>query len=73
MTESAVNQYLRASVSGPVRGSIRNGFQSSLRRADMKILMVLTSHDTLSNTGRKTAFWLEEFCGSVFRVSGRRR
>ena len=27
----------------------------------MKILMVLTSHDTLGNTGRKTAFWLEEF------------
>jgi hypothetical protein len=30
----------------------------------MKILMVLTSHDQLGNTGRKTGFWLElgEFC-----------
>jgi putative intracellular protease/amidase len=27
----------------------------------MKILMVLTSHDKLGNTGRKTGFWLEEF------------
>ena len=27
----------------------------------MKILMVLTSHDKLGDTGRKTGFWLEEF------------
>jgi len=27
----------------------------------VKILMVLTSHDQLGNTGRKTGFWLEEF------------
>jgi hypothetical protein len=26
----------------------------------MKILMVLTSHDKLGDTGRKTGFWLEE-------------
>jgi hypothetical protein len=26
----------------------------------MKILMGLTSHDRLGNTGRKTGFWLEE-------------
>jgi putative intracellular protease/amidase len=26
-----------------------------------KILMVLTSHDRLGNTGHKTGFWLEEF------------
>lgn len=26
-----------------------------------KVLMVLTSHDRLGNTGRKTGFWLEEF------------
>jgi hypothetical protein len=26
----------------------------------MKILMVLTSHDDLGGTGRKTGFWLEE-------------
>lgn len=27
----------------------------------MNILMVLTSHDQLGNTGEKTGFWLEEF------------
>lgn len=27
----------------------------------MKILMVLTSHDKLGDTGNKTGFWLEEF------------
>ena len=27
----------------------------------MKILMVLTSHDQLGDTGQKTGFWLEEF------------
>jgi hypothetical protein len=27
----------------------------------MKILAVLTSHDQLVDTGRKTGFWLEEF------------
>jgi hypothetical protein len=26
-----------------------------------KILMVLTSHAQLGNTGKKTGFWLEEF------------
>ena len=38
----------------------------------MKILMVLTSHDQLGNTGRKTGFWLEEFAAPyfVFRDSG---
>ena len=32
----------------------------------MKILMVLTSHDTLGNTGKKTGFWLEEFAGPYY-------
>jgi len=27
----------------------------------MKILIVLTSHDQLGDTGKKTGFWLEEF------------
>ena len=38
----------------------------------MKILMVLTSHDKLGNTGRKTGFWLEEFAAPyyVFRDAG---
>ncbi|TYT22559.1 type 1 glutamine amidotransferase domain-containing protein [Luteimonas viscosa] len=33
----------------------------------MKVLMVLTSHDTLGNTGRKTGFWLEEFAAPYYR------
>ena len=38
----------------------------------MKILMVLTSHDVLGSTGRKTGFWLEEFAAPyfVFRDAG---
>jgi putative intracellular protease/amidase len=32
----------------------------------MKILMVLTSHDKLGNTGRPTGFWLEEFAAPYF-------
>jgi putative intracellular protease/amidase len=32
----------------------------------MKILMVLTSHDELGDTGRKTGFWLEEFAAPYF-------
>jgi putative intracellular protease/amidase len=32
----------------------------------MKILMVLTSHDKLGNTGRQTGFWLEEFAAPYF-------
>lgn len=38
----------------------------------MKILMVLTSHDRLGETGKKTGFWLEEFAAPyyVFRDAG---
>lgn len=32
----------------------------------MKILMVMTSHDQLGNTGRKTGIWLEEFAAPYF-------
>ncbi|NND92029.1 MAG: type 1 glutamine amidotransferase domain-containing protein [Granulosicoccus sp.] len=32
----------------------------------MKILMVLTSHDTLGDTGKKTGFWLEEFAAPYY-------
>ncbi|WP_437613145.1 type 1 glutamine amidotransferase domain-containing protein [Erwinia sp. V71] len=32
----------------------------------MKILMVLTSHDKLGNTGKKTGFWLEEFAAPYY-------
>lgn len=38
----------------------------------MKILMVLTSHDQLGSTGKKTGFWLEELAAPyyVFKDSG---
>ena len=38
----------------------------------MKILMVLTSHDQLGDTGRKTGFWLEELAAPyyAFRDAG---
>ncbi|MBC7704217.1 MAG: type 1 glutamine amidotransferase domain-containing protein [Rhodoferax sp.] len=38
----------------------------------MHILMVLTSHDTLGETGHKTGFWLEEFAAPyyVFKDAG---
>ncbi|PZO76537.1 MAG: type 1 glutamine amidotransferase domain-containing protein [Sphingomonas taxi] len=38
----------------------------------MKILMILTSHDTLGDTGRKTGFWLEEVAAPyyIFKDAG---
>lgn len=38
----------------------------------MKILLVLTSHDRLGDTGKKTGFWLEEFAAPyyVFKDAG---
>lgn len=38
----------------------------------MNVLMVLTSHDQLGNTGEKTGFWLEEFTSPyyVFKDAG---
>jgi putative intracellular protease/amidase len=32
----------------------------------MKILMILTSHDALGDTGEKTGFWLEEFAAPYY-------
>lgn len=56
-----------------VKAALRD---SSLRlltgSKELKILMVLTSHDQLGNTGRTTGFWLEEFAAPyfVFRDAG---
>ena len=38
----------------------------------MNVLMVLTSHDALGDTGKKTGFWLEEFAAPyyVFKDAG---
>ena len=32
----------------------------------MKILIVLTSHETLGTSGEKTGFWVEEFAAPYF-------
>jgi len=34
----------------------------------MKILVVLTSHDQLGNTGKKTGFWLEELAAPYYAL-----
>lgn len=34
----------------------------------MKILFVLTSHDTLGDTGKKTGFWIEEFANPYYSL-----
>src|SRR5439155_22382204 len=44
----------------------RRAMLSHERKGHMKILMVLTSHDQLGNTGRKTGFWLEEFAAPYY-------
>lgn len=36
----------------------------------MSILIVLTSHDQLGNTGKKTGFWLEEFAAPYYALKG---
>jgi len=43
-----------------------------MTKATKKILMVLTSHSTLGNTGEKTGFWIEEFAEPyyVFSAAG---
>lgn len=35
----------------------------------MNVLMVLTSHDSLGDTGKKTGFWLEEFAAPYYVLS----
>src|SRR3984957_21000676 len=42
------------------------GKRPTKRRTKVNILMVLTSHDQLGETGRKTGFWLEEFAAPYF-------
>src|SRR5689334_11981924 len=34
----------------------------------MNVLVVLTSHDELGDTGRKTGFWLEELAAPYYRL-----
>src|ERR1700747_3374219 len=34
----------------------------------MKVLLILTSHDKLGDTGRKTGFWLEELAAPYYEL-----
>jgi putative intracellular protease/amidase len=34
----------------------------------MNVLIVLTSHDQLGDTGHKTGFWLEEFASPYYSL-----
>jgi putative intracellular protease/amidase len=76
--QSIVNTFVQLFISSRsvVIASLRPRFDREMhdeqRRMKMKILMVLTSHDQLGNTGRKTGFWLEEFAAPyfVFRDAG---
>ncbi|ORE84747.1 hypothetical protein ATO4_26669, partial [Aurantimonas sp. 22II-16-19i] len=45
---------------------------ASSKETTMKVLMVLTSHDRLGDTGKKTGFWLEELAAPyyVFKDAG---
>ena len=36
---------------------------------EKKVLMVLTSHDQLGNTGKKTGFWIEEFAAPYYLLT----
>ncbi len=49
-----------------------NTSSSSSSSSAPRILMVLTSHDRLGDTGKKTGFWLEEFAAPyyVFKDAG---
>src|SRR3954465_247492 len=66
-------QAFGAAAQREIEGRTVTRVQDSTGRGEtMKILMVLTSHDQLGNTGRKTGFWLEEFAAPyfVFRDAG---
>ena len=47
-------------------GLAERGESDQAKERVMKVLMVLTSHDQLGNTGRKTGFWLEELAAPYY-------
>lgn len=40
-----------------------------MKNSKLKVLIVLTSHDELGNTGKKTGFWSEEFAAPYYALS----
>jgi len=60
-----------AELPSPIARSRRRGSAASIanplnRNRTMKLLIVLTSHDQLGNTGEKTGFWLEELAAPYY-------
>lgn len=49
-----------------MEGSVASRFLR--KETAMKVLIVLTSHAELGNTGKKTGFWLEEFAAPYFAL-----
>jgi putative intracellular protease/amidase len=41
---------------------------AQVKNRKMKILIVLTSHDKLGDTGHKTGFWIEEFANPYYQL-----
>jgi len=39
---------------------------SKMKKENLKVLVVLTSHDQLGDTGAKTGFWVEEFAAPYY-------
>ncbi|UZJ63360.1 hypothetical protein OKW96_12635 [Sphingobacterium sp. KU25419] len=37
-----------------------------MEKENLKVLVVLTSHDQLGDTGNKTGFWVEEFAAPYY-------
>ena len=62
----------RVPISKQQGASVRCRHTRQSEKICMKILMVLTSHDQLGQTGKKTGFWLEEFAAPyyVFKDAG---
>ena len=56
----------------PILEPVRSLSTNPIRRPKLKILVVLTSHADLGDTGRKTGFWLEELAAPyyVFKDAG---
>ena len=49
------------------QAEITNSSNKKIDRA-MKVLFVLTSHDELGDTGKKTGFWVEEFANPYYTL-----
>ncbi|WP_417444008.1 type 1 glutamine amidotransferase domain-containing protein [Joostella sp.] len=42
--------------------------EKNYKKKKMKVLFVLTSHDKLGDTGKKTGFWVEEFANPYYTL-----